>query len=392
MSSIKQRIQAAARLGSEVQGVATMDALRRFRWVALVVVLINAAYVAAFWQPDNKGLDADYAFALVVVHSGMGVAMLLLGLIAFWICKRHTVAGPGAITLHVAICMMGLLFAVAITSVDQLVTVNTTPYVLICLLVGMLSLARPILVLPIFVGFYALLHYTLSLTQVDIAHLEQARGSTRDATLMSMVVSVLIWRQYITAFLMQREINQSHQTLLNHQAELVYIASRDYLTGLYNRREFMRLADQEIDRARRYRTMTHVIVVDLDNFKRVNDQYGHPAGDDVLVKTAAVLKSEVRSTDTVGRLGGEEFILLLPNCSTQDALAVAEKLRVGIGAKPFVVNGTEICVTASFGVAGLEVGHKEGMEKLYIAADRALYEAKRLGRNRIEYAPSVDLL
>jgi diguanylate cyclase (GGDEF)-like protein len=163
------------------------------------------------------------------------------------------------------------------------------------------------------------------------------------------------------------------------------MATRDALTGLYNRREFMRLAELELARGARVAADTGVLMVDLDFFKKINDQYGHPAGDEVLKQVSALLKTGVRATDVVARMGGEEFIVLLPDTDRAGALAVAEKLRSAICQLPLQVLGEVIPVTASIGVSGVKQVQRASIDGLYAAADQALYVAKQSGRDRVEF-------
>jgi diguanylate cyclase (GGDEF)-like protein len=123
--------------------------------------------------------------------------------------------------------------------------------------------------------------------------------------------------------------------------------------------------------------------MDLDHFKRVNDTWGHPAGDAVLRNVAAVANATVRSTDLVGRLGGEEFIVLLPGTSGDAARRIAEKLRTALEASPVQWEQTTICATASIGIAGTTALEKRSFDSLYSDADKALYLAKQRGRNRV---------
>ena len=187
-----------------------------------------------------------------------------------------------------------------------------------------------------------------------------------------------------------RGLLRSHDALTLKQPELEFLADHDSLTGLYNRREFMRQAELEISRTRRYPAATHVVLVDLDLFKQVNDQHGHPVGDAVLRHTAQLLGRGVRKTDLVARLGGEEFILLLPQTTQADALAVAEKLRQMLSAEPVLLGSLSVPVAASFGVSGVPAGRASNIEALYKAADAAMYQAKLLGRNRVVYGASAS--
>jgi diguanylate cyclase (GGDEF)-like protein len=127
-------------------------------------------------------------------------------------------------------------------------------------------------------------------------------------------------------------------------------------------------------------------MIDIDFFKKVNDSHGHTAGDEVLRQTASLLAANVRATDTVARLGGEEFVLLLPDTTLAGALALAEKIRVALAKKPLDADGQAIAVSASFGVSGLPAGRRASMEQLLTSADHALYDAKHKGRNRVEAA------
>jgi diguanylate cyclase (GGDEF)-like protein len=162
-------------------------------------------------------------------------------------------------------------------------------------------------------------------------------------------------------------------------------ANTDPLTGLANRRRFMAFAAEETARAKRYGRAMSVLMVDADFFKRVNDQYGHAAGDEVLKRIAAVLAAGVRAQDLVARFGGEEFVALLAETPLSGAAMVGERLREAIAAHPVATDAGPVPITVSIGAAGAE-GEEVDVERLLCQADEALYAAKRNGRNRLEQA------
>lgn len=180
------------------------------------------------------------------------------------------------------------------------------------------------------------------------------------------------------------------------QAEhaLIESATRDYLTGLYNRRELVRLLDEEALRASRHQRPLSLIMVDIDSFKAVNDKFGHQAGDRALKHVAMMIGAGVRSFDRVGRYGGEEFAILLPETSEVDALAVAERIRSQIASRTFAI-GPEgdqephIRLTISMGIATMStVGGKAFLpDHLVREADARLYAAKTSGKNRCHSTP-----
>ncbi len=172
--------------------------------------------------------------------------------------------------------------------------------------------------------------------------------------------------------------------LRSRSVELEQLSFTDPLTGLGNRRHFEERLHQEIARARREGGVLSCLMVDLDHFKRINDRYGHPAGDAVLREVARALRTGVRAFDTVARYGGEEFVLLLPGARQEGALSAAEALRQTIAGLRIRVEGLAepISVTASIGVASFN-GRHEGEPRLLEGADQAVYRAKRDGRNRV---------
>lgn len=155
----------------------------------------------------------------------------------------------------------------------------------------------------------------------------------------------------------------------------------DPLTRLWNRRAIREIALREAGAARDHHQTVGLVLIDLDFFKRINDSHGHAAGDAVLQEVSARLRAAVRATDAVGRWGGEEFLVVMPECSLATALAASERLRQAI-AEPIDVGGARLVVTASFGVA-MHGGGDVTLDDAVHAADLALYRAKSQGRNRV---------
>lgn len=158
---------------------------------------------------------------------------------------------------------------------------------------------------------------------------------------------------------------------------------RDGLTGLYNRRYLERALEAEFSRVRRYGGLLSVLLFDIDHFKKVNDGYGHQAGDAVLKAIAARLREVLRQSDIAGRYGGEEFTVLLPNTELDGAVIFAERLREVIAAEPVVTKAGSVPVTISIGVSELRA-ETPSHEKLVHEADMALYRAKDAGRNCVK--------
>jgi diguanylate cyclase (GGDEF)-like protein len=161
-------------------------------------------------------------------------------------------------------------------------------------------------------------------------------------------------------------------------------ATHDQLTELWNRRAINEFLIQELSRSSREPTPIGVVLADIDHFKLINDTYGHFVGDDVLRQVAARLKSELRDYDRVGRYGGEEFLIVLPGCSTEDAMRQAERLRSAIQKSPFLIGDAKLTVTISAGVAVHEGGRSADVSSVLQCSDLALYRAKHRGRNRVE--------
>jgi diguanylate cyclase (GGDEF)-like protein len=167
-------------------------------------------------------------------------------------------------------------------------------------------------------------------------------------------------------------------------ADLRRMLTRDHLTGASNRAHFFETAERQLVRALRDAGSLALVVLDVDHFKRVNDEHGHAAGDVVLREVARRCETELRPEDIFARLGGEEFVVLLPETSLMKASAVAERLRTSLASEPIVAGGIELRITASFGCSALDTDPAASLAGLLAAADNALYRAKRSGRDRVE--------
>ena len=179
------------------------------------------------------------------------------------------------------------------------------------------------------------------------------------------------------------EIEDAHRQARAAQAELRRLASIDELTGVANRRWFTAMANRELDRCRRFNHQLALLMIDVDHFKKVNDTHGHAVGDDVLKAFTHVLEGNLRSVDLLGRLGGEEFAVLLPESDHNAASHTAERLRAAVETLDFPLEeGAFLKITTSVGIAVLTTAG-ETLDNLLARADGALYTAKREGRNRV---------
>jgi diguanylate cyclase (GGDEF)-like protein len=194
----------------------------------------------------------------------------------------------------------------------------------------------------------------------------------------------------------QHIANQAALSIQNARLHdrIIQQAQTDALTGVHNRRSFFERAGQEYARAERYHHSLSIILLDLDHFKAVNDRFGHIVGDQVLCVVADRCQANIRLTDIVGRIGGEEFAILLPETDLPGAALIAERLRVCIGGTPIVCGDAQVTLTASLGV-GSRNGHmpdgvpgmlppaQQGISLLLQKADEEMYAAKQAGRNRV---------
>lgn len=183
---------------------------------------------------------------------------------------------------------------------------------------------------------------------------------------------------------------QDELKLRNKQTEelltkVEYLAVTDPLTGLYNRRFFDNVLKKELTESKRYDQRVTCLMMDIDHFKRINDTYGHETGDSVLVETATLLKALLREVDTIARWGGEEFIIMMPHTDIQNAMVPASRILKTIAEKIFTKIPDEQ-ITVSIGLA-CSGENQNTPDVLVNAADLALYDAKKKGRNRIEIAP-----
>jgi len=234
----------------------------------------------------------------------------------------------------------------------------------------------PTIVVPVLHGFVLMLPILLG----DLSH---QQGDKFSGSIWVTVFSVeLVLYAIGTVFVIFMLV--SERTVTAHKTA----ASVDPLTGMFNRRGFAEATSRLIEREANAGRPVTVLIFDIDHFKSINDRFGHPAGDEILKLFAAIVVNTLRITDLSGRIGGEEFAALLP-CSLEEAVIAADRVREAFANSGIVVEDGPVDTTVSIGVAGGPAGTE--LEVLLAAADTALYQAKRGGRNRVEAAEELSL-
>lgn len=224
------------------------------------------------------------------------------------------------------------------------------------------------------------LHDHTSTVPIRMASNREITGLRKDGSTFPLEVNVssftIAGRKRFSGIM--RDISERMKT----QARLLEMANTDYLTKTLNRRAFMEILEQQSQLAQSQESALSMLLLDIDHFKSVNDNYGHDSGDVVLIELARRISSQLRPTDTLGRLGGEEFAILLPETGVDAALQTAQELVRTIAAQPIPLRSHQaIHVTVSIGVAALGQ-HCKNSQELLIDADQLLYQAKRSGRNQ----------
>jgi diguanylate cyclase (GGDEF)-like protein len=172
--------------------------------------------------------------------------------------------------------------------------------------------------------------------------------------------------------------------VVNYQQNLEYQTQTDPLTGLFNRRAFERKIAEEYERAKRYNHAVAVLLLDIDNFKHINDTYGHHGGDMALVKISAILREKTRRSDFPARYGGEEFVLILPETDQESALQVANKIHEEIRSQMFGTSTTPFALTVSIGLSSTSTETYGDWRQMLEDADQAMYLAKNSGKDRVQ--------
>lgn len=360
-----------------VRGVARSDGPRMRGPVVVAAALVGVApvLVHVWWSPSSVSRDLGPA--------GFGVASALLG---WGVLRFHLLQlGPVARTLVMVEIQDPI---VVLDGKGRIVDVNRTARHTLGL--------RPYGDVPVNLGTLWARSRQEPMNSPRIC-LEVATKAGLDEHAFEVTItsldkrgapgrSAMVLRDVTDREQMEQELVQARDQLLEANQELERLAKTDELTGLANRRHFLEALDKELDRAARYERSLALVLMDLDHFKRVNDSFGHVAGDEVLKSAAEVLLDISREVDLAARIGGEEMVLLLPETEAVGARAVADRIRMRIEAiQHRSPSGVPFQVTASLGVASVRAG-AIAPETLLQWADEAMYRAKEGGRNRVEAA------
>jgi diguanylate cyclase (GGDEF)-like protein len=350
---------------------------RVIRYMCLLLV-IHAALIAVDLIRLRSG-----AMARNPAYVSLFIAHLVTVAVLIGYCGVHQLTRPSSPNdvrpVHaVMLTAMGsifLLVCTVITLIDQSIQGQITVYTM-----GVLIVATAVYVpLQISVPAFVLNHCVFLVALSHAGLPDELLYSHYMNSSIVVAVAILITK---LVFDSNRSVHEDISLIHRQQGELERLAVEDALTGLFNRRYIDGRLREESQRAERYDRVFSVALADIDHFKGVNDTYSHQIGDVVLMRLATVFREEVRGVDVVARFGGEEFLLLFPETTDEQAAAVCEKIRTSIEGHNWAEVADGLGVTASFGVADSLNGTDVGA--ILRVADELLYKAKHSGRNRVE--------
>lgn len=358
------------------------DNMRRLYFMCVIGSLASLAHIVPFLfftSAEGSGHQV-WSTSIVLTHMAMLVVFILLGLASRYFRQEIRPCVWAYVTQYIAMAFV-LSAGVAIASIDQLVTSNITPFLIACIVISLVFTIRPSLAVIYYLVTYVVYYFLIGLLQTDMAVLLSNRVNGITAVTIGIFLSIVLWQANVKNYRQSLFINQQQRELEETNKKLVYLAAYDSMTGLINRGEFERKVEHELLRMQQYGYDSCIVIADIDDFKTINDKYGHPAGDVLLENYARLMEAQLRNIDYLARWGGEEFIILLPNTNLEEGLRVAERLRKVTEEKAFLLAETPVNITTSFGVAKLPHDSKAPFQQAYERADKALYRAKEKGKN-----------
>jgi diguanylate cyclase (GGDEF)-like protein len=338
---------------------------RDHRRFTAIVLAILAVYLTLLWGWDYV---TDPIGARSTIYLRLTYLLILPLALGLWVGKssrRFLLVSGTLIMLLVEMVFVGILHQLNGGMDRGLGGFMYIPIILILLTQG----------LPLTMGIACTLGAVALPQLMAAAGLAPELPVERYALLMWPATGLVVLVQVVTAI---------HYVRRNElEAQLKLLSATDALTGVRNRRYFMPLLDQEVERARRFDQNLSLLMLDLDRFKQINDAHGHPTGDRVICRLTDLCRQTVREIDVVARIGGEEFCVLLPGSQLTEAAAVAERIRAEVE-ETVVMSLTDVPIrfTVSIGVAALNSEDRGGFD-LFERADAALYAAKDSGRNQV---------
>lgn len=340
------------------------------RFINIFIITSSTSHDTQILRVWSQGIIASH-FILLLFMIGFFLATLKL--------RKRTEPNTAVFVLQYLSVIVIMAAGIAIVTIDQLVTNNITPFLLTCIVCGTVFLIRPLISFIIYSTSYLTYYLLIALTITNQEMLLSNRVNGITAIGIGLLLSIILWNYSYTNITQKRRIEMQ-------QKQLEQMAYYDSLTDLPNRRLFKKLIEQELASMHRHGHESVVIMLDIDDFKNINDTYGHPVGDEILRQLAHLLNSNIRKYDTVCRFGGEEFIILMPKTSLEGGAVFAERLRKLIMEEKFIVGSITLQITCSFGVSLLSVNDGQNSENYYFLADKSLYVAKHSGKNRVEIA------
>lgn len=327
---------------------------------------------------------------MMLTHFALIVFASLMSFFAYVISHFEKPYIKTKISLQIIFLAIFMVSGVLLTAIDQSHTTSITPFIILSVILALVVLMPPWMSVILFLSLFALFYIVMTYVVQDSLLLTTISLNGVTVSGLSAGLSNILWNTF-TKTVSQRKLIEHQNAILGFRkfeleqlnVRLEHLATKDNMTQLLNRREFENRINTEIDLYKSEEFISTMIFTDIDEFKTINDRYGHLFGDELLKHFADLLKEVIRDKDLVARWGGDEFALLLHRVKPEDAIKIAERLRKNIEASEFVINGIIITITASFGIASLCSCEERALYSSYLRADKALYRAKQNGRNKI---------
>lgn len=373
---LRGELRSLVAMDREVMEDAVAVDIVRILWTAPIISASHFLAALGFWfqEPPAAPIEIRWLKWVTGINFVIAAVNILIGLVAWLIRKKESSRQTQSMLLYFVIVYV-LLAGLFISVIDQLVIPSISPLIISVVIVATFYYIPPKNSFLIFTAFLLCFRFIFTTFTYDSGNILSSNLTNGFvACVVGFSLSVVNWQHF-------RKLKIQQNTITKQQEQLEQMAYQDSLTGLHNRRWLDELMKVEVALVKRKKVESCLVMLDIDDFKIINDTYGHPAGDVLLRNFAQLLQKTVRDSSTLVRIGGEEFIILSRSMSEGQCAVLVERIRTKIAEHVFQVDHHSIQVTASFGIAALQ--GTEGAEDYYLSADRALYRAKEAGKNRV---------